>query len=95
MRFLLPALALAVATPVQSQGLHKCRNEAGRLTYAGQECRLLNLLYAGEINGHINVMPAVRQNYSVFTRPRTSGPHVHLAEQVEVRKDAVKESVKR
>ena len=57
---LLPAI---LALPLCAQGaepqLFKCKDVAGRITYAGRECSELGLSSAGEIKDRSNVTPAL------------------------------------
>ena len=58
---LLPAiLALSLCAEVAAQQLFKCKDVAGRITYAGKECSELGLSSAGEIRDRSSVTPALR-----------------------------------
>lgn len=67
--FLFAALAGWLAGAAQAQ-TYKCRNAAGKITYAGQECKQIGLRDAGEVADKINVTPAVRQNYPNWSKPQ-------------------------
>lgn len=41
-----------------AQGLNKCRDAAGKITYASKDCDLLGLKPGGEITDHMSVAPA-------------------------------------
>ena len=43
-----------------AQGLYKCKDAAGKITYAGSECQLLGLTPAGEVTGRASVAPALK-----------------------------------
>ena len=54
--FLLSLLCTAAA----AQGMYKCKDPAGKITYAGKECRLIGLTDAGEVTGRASVTPAIK-----------------------------------
>jgi hypothetical protein len=57
---LLPAiLALPLCAQAAGPQLFKCKDVAGRITYAGRECSELGLSSAGEIKDRSNVTPAL------------------------------------
>ena len=60
MKFLIALLALALCTPAAAQGMYKCKDGAGRITYSGKECHLLGLTSAGEVTGRASVSPALK-----------------------------------
>ena len=45
---------------VLAQGMHKCKDAAGKITYAGQECEELGLKPSGGIQDRSSVAPAYR-----------------------------------
>jgi uncharacterized protein DUF4124 len=60
MRILVCALAWSLCAAASAQGLHKCRDAAGKVTYASQECEVLGLKPAGEIQNRSSVAPAYK-----------------------------------
>lgn len=54
----LAALASALCAQAAAQGMYKCQDAAGKITYAGQECDKLGLRSAGEVKGRASVSPA-------------------------------------
>ena len=60
MKFPIALLALALCTAAAAQGMYKCRNGAGRITYSGNECHLIGLTSAGEVTGRASVTPAIK-----------------------------------
>lgn len=61
MKFLFAALALIFCAEVAAQKeMYKCKDAAGRITYAGKECNQLGLSSAGEIKGRVTVQPALK-----------------------------------
>ena len=57
---LLPAiLALALCAQAAAPQMFKCKDAAGRITYAGRECSELGLSSAGEIKDRTSVTPAL------------------------------------
>ena len=72
MRAVLAALALAFCAAAPAQTMFKCKNAAGRITYAAQECKELGLMDAGEVKGEVNVAPADRP----APRPKAAPPPV-------------------
>jgi len=58
---LLPAiLALPLCAQAAGPEVFKCKDAAGRITYAGRECSELGLSSAGEIKDRSNVTPALK-----------------------------------
>jgi hypothetical protein len=58
---LLPAiLALPLCAQAAAPQMYKCKDAAGRITYAGRECSELGLSSAGEIKDRSNVTPALK-----------------------------------
>jgi hypothetical protein len=51
-------LGLVFAGAAGAQGLYKCKDAAGKITYAGRECALLGLQSAGEIRDSMSNSPA-------------------------------------
>ena len=67
---LLPAmLALSLCAQAAAQQLYKCKDAAGRITYAGRECKELGLSSAGEIRDRSSVTPALK-----LPEPRRAAP---------------------
>jgi hypothetical protein len=58
MRILFALVICACCTAAVAQGMHKCKDAAGKITYAGNECHLLGLTPAGEVKGKASVAPA-------------------------------------
>ena len=57
---LLPAiLALPLCAQAAAPQMFKCKDAAGRITYAGKECTELGLSSAGEVKGRTSVTPAL------------------------------------
>lgn len=59
MRGALLLLALALPGLAAAQGLYKCRDAAGKITYAGRECAQMGLKDAGEIRDVMSSSPAL------------------------------------
>jgi hypothetical protein len=57
-QFALAALGLSFCAAAAAQGMYKCKDAAGKITYAGQECEKLGLSSAGEVKGRASVAPA-------------------------------------
>jgi len=55
--FLLVALLSGGAV---AQGMYKCKDASGKLTYSGRECHLIGLTDAGEVTGRAIVTPIVK-----------------------------------
>ena len=68
-KFLVALLALLHCTAAPAQGMYKCKDAAGRITYSGNECRLIGLISAGEVTGRASVAPALKPP---ATRPAPS-----------------------
>lgn len=60
MRTLIAALALSFCAQAAAQGMFKCRDAAGKITYAGDECAKLGLKPAGEVQERSSVAPAYK-----------------------------------
>jgi len=45
---------------VAAQGMYKCKDAAGKITYSGKECGLIGQTDAGEVTGRAVVTPAVK-----------------------------------
>jgi hypothetical protein len=56
----LAASAAAFCAQAAAQGMYKCKDAAGKITYAGSECKLLGLTSAGEVAGRASVTPALK-----------------------------------
>ena len=61
MKRILPAAisAFLLSSPAVAQEMYKCKNAAGRLTYASQPCKDLGLSPAGEVKGQISISPGL------------------------------------
>lgn len=59
MKAALLVIALALPGLAGAQGLYKCRDAAGKITYAGRECAQLGLKDAGEIKDAMSSSPAL------------------------------------
>jgi hypothetical protein len=64
-------LAAMLSGGAAAQGMFKCKDAAGKITYAGKECHLLGLSDAGEVTGRAVVTPAVKLPPS---SPATAAP---------------------
>ncbi len=53
-------LALPLCAQAAGPQLFKCKDAAGRITYAGRECSELGLSSAGEIKDRTSVTPALK-----------------------------------
>jgi len=60
MKILFALAICAGCTAAAAQGMYKCKDAAGKITYAGNECHLLGLTPAGEVKGQASVAPAVK-----------------------------------
>ena len=67
-------LGLALGAGATAQGMYKCKDAAGKITYAGNECHLLGLIPAGEVSGRANVAPAEK-----FTNQQRAAPSLQPA----------------
>jgi len=61
-------LALSCAN-AGADGLYKCKDAAGRITYSSNDCDLMGLTSAGEVKGKANVAPAFKPPPGSRTRP--------------------------
>ena len=59
-KFGFAALASVLCAQAAAEGMYKCKDAAGRITYAGKECNLLGLMPAGEVTGRASVQPALK-----------------------------------
>jgi hypothetical protein len=59
-RFSAAWAAALVCGAAAAQGMYKCKDAAGRITYSGNECELIGLTPAGEVTGKANVAPAYK-----------------------------------
>ena len=64
-------LAFLCATAA-AQGMYKCKDAAGKITYSGKECHLIGLTDAGEVTGRASVTPAVKP--AVPSAAKTAAP---------------------
>ena len=74
MKLFVAVLALAFGAQAAAQGMYKCKDAAGKITSAGNECHLLGLIPAGEVSGRANVAPAEK-----FTNQQRAAPSVQPA----------------
>lgn len=65
-------LWLACSTAA-AQGMFKCKDAAGKITYSGKECHLIGQADAGEVSGRTNVTPALKFQPS-SPRPPSAAP---------------------
>jgi len=56
----LAASAAAFCAQASAQGMYKCKDAAGKITYADSECQLLGLTPAGEVTGRAIITPALK-----------------------------------
>lgn len=49
MKLLTALLALPLCTVAAAQGMYKCKDGAGRITYSGNECHLIGLTSADNV----------------------------------------------
>jgi hypothetical protein len=59
MKFLFALMLAGFCAAAAAQGMYKCKDAAGKITYAGKECHLLGLTSAGEVKGKATVVPAI------------------------------------
>lgn len=59
-KFCIAASASLLCAQAPAQTLYKCKDAAGKLTYADNECARLGLTPAGEVTGRITVQPALK-----------------------------------
>jgi hypothetical protein len=92
MKMLIAAAALLCAAQAAAQPLHKCRDAAGKVTYASQDCEVLGLKPAGEIRDRSNVAPAFKAPppAAARTKPAPAAKAASAAGQA-AKKDAEKE----
>jgi hypothetical protein len=64
-------LAGLLSGSAAAQGMFKCKDAAGKITYAGKECHLLGLIDAGEVTGRAVFAPTVK---SAPSSPALSAP---------------------
>ncbi len=53
-------LACLLCTAAAAQGMYKCKDAAGKITYSGNECHLVGLTSAGDVAGRASVAPAFK-----------------------------------
>jgi hypothetical protein len=58
MKALALLLVFIFTVPAAAQGLNKCRDNAGHITYTSQSCEKEGLKPAGEIKDRVTVLPA-------------------------------------
>jgi hypothetical protein len=78
MKAALLLLGLALSGAADAQGLFKCRDAAGKITYAGRECEHLGLKPAGEVRESMQSAPALPVPKPSAAKP--SGPAFHQPE---------------
>ena len=94
MRMLIAAAALLCAIQAVAQPLHKCRDAAGKVTYASQDCEMLGLKPAGETRDRSNVAPAFKAPPPAAAKP-AAAPAAKAAAGQAAKKDAEKEEDRR
>lgn len=52
-----------------AQGMYKCKDAKGKITYSGKECHMIGQTDAGEVTGRAVVTPAVKSAPSAYTPP--------------------------
>lgn len=60
MRLLAALLLSVLCSAAAAQGMYKCKDAAGKITYSGKECHLIGLTDAGEVTGRASVAPAIK-----------------------------------
>ncbi|HLX79978.1 MAG TPA: DUF4124 domain-containing protein [Burkholderiales bacterium] len=73
-KFCIAASASLLCAQAAAQTMHKCKDSAGKLTYADSECNRLGLTPAGEVTGRITVQPAFK-----VPPPAPGGPPPEVA----------------
>lgn len=83
-RWIAALLSLCCAQAAAQQ-LYKCKDAAGKITYAGRECEDIGLRPAGEVKGRASVAPAYKPP-AAAARPKPSA----AAQDVPAAADAAK-----
>ena len=72
LRIVLAASTLAFCAQAGAQAsaqVFKCKDAAGKLTYSSRACSEIGLISAGEVAGHINMIPANKPAPAPAARP--------------------------
>ena len=91
MRALLFVLAWSFCAAAAAQGVNKCRDAAGKVTYASQECELLGLKPAGEIQNRTSVAPAYKPPPKPVAKPADKADPKSAASKDKVEPDKARE----
>ena len=67
---LMAVLSVFLCGQAAAQGMNKCRDARGKITYAGQACEDLGLQPAGDIQDRSSVAPAYRAPAAPAARPK-------------------------
>ena len=59
-RFAAAFFAWLLCSAAAAQGMYKCKDAKGKITYSGNACELIGLESAGEIKGKASVAPAFK-----------------------------------
>jgi hypothetical protein len=74
MKLLIALLVLPMCISAAAQGMYKCKDAAGKITYSGKECHLMGLGDAGEVTGKASVTPAQKQPPGSAPSARPAAP---------------------
>ncbi len=83
MKILFALVLSGFCAAAAAQGMYKCKDADGKITYAGNECHLLGLTSAGEVKGEASVVPAIAvpsQRSQPYSPPPAAVPSVPAPE---------------
>ncbi len=86
---------LLAATGAAAQGMYKCKDAAGKITYAGNECHLLGLKPAGEVADRMNTSPAYKAPKRPAAPPPAAAPAPQPVQGAAAAKDDTADPAKR